>query len=111
MDMFIEENCVIEVEGKKFESGGAWYTDKRIVAYVGKKVGDGIGVDRYGETSRNYVTDWHGNQIGYCMLKHRGWGFGGSKLYSIHGQIGSRSVYGVGLGEGCVFKGKFTKGE
>jgi hypothetical protein len=109
MGTFVEAACVLEHKGQKFEAGGAWWNDNRIVAYVGKKVGDGMGVDKYSPNSRNYVTDWHGNKIGWCAVKFKQYGFGGTALYSVHGQLGSRFFYGVGTGEGMVFKGKFTK--
>lgn len=46
---YVETDCTIEHEGRKFESGGAIVADKFITAYLGKDA---------------KLTDWHGKQIG-----------------------------------------------
>lgn len=52
--MFIEKDCIFEVQGKKFESGGAFICDCT----------DGItrGVV-YEKAKEGIVTDWHGKEI------------------------------------------------
>jgi hypothetical protein len=46
---YVETNCTIEMQGQKFESGGAVVTDQLIIAYTAK---DGV------------LEDWHGNPLG-----------------------------------------------
>src|SRR5512146_3423085 len=78
-------------------------TDK-IVAYIGKPCGDGIGVDRFGSTSRRYLTQWDGTKFGYCSLS-KGWpvrSYVGSRMYQVHAQIGSRFYTGRSFGEGMA---------
>jgi hypothetical protein len=81
---YIESDCTIEHEGRKFTSGGAVVTDKFITAYLGK---DGI------------LTDWHGKEIGvYRILSS--WpirSYISNRMYSVE-----CFVYGVRyVGRGC----------
>lgn len=46
---YVESDCTIEHEGRKFTAGGEVVTDRFITAYLGK---NGV------------LTDWHGEAIG-----------------------------------------------
>ena len=76
-----------------------------LFAYVGKPLGDGMGVDRFGPTSRRALTDWHGNQIGVCFL-HKAWrvnSYLGTHMHQIYATVDGRKYTGRGFGEGmCV---------
>lgn len=58
---FVETDCTVEHEGKRYTSGGACIVDcsdgyRRGVVYVGRDLGQDI------------VTDWHGNTIALARL-------------------------------------------
>lgn len=77
-------------------------TQAAIVAYVGETVGDGMGVDRSGDTSRRFLTDWHGNKIGRCNL-YISWPVRsciGNRMYQIYATIGDKVYTGRGFGAG-----------
>ena len=72
------------------------------VAYIGKTIGDGMGVDRHGPTSRRALTTWTGEQLGYCALRNS-WRVGsayGSRMYQVHATAFGREYTGRGFGEG-----------
>lgn len=59
------------------------------VGYIGETVGDGMGVERHGDTSRRYLTDWHGNVIGHVALD-TGWRVNsayGSHMYQAYATL------------------------
>ena len=73
-----------------------------IVAYVGKPIGDGLGLDRFGSRSRRVLTDWYGNQIGFCFSR-KSWpvrSYIGSRMYQFYATIGGREYTGRSFGEG-----------
>ena len=73
-------------------------------AYVGKTLGDGMGVARHGATSRRELTDWHGNVIGTCFLSSswRVRSYIGDRMYQIYATINNTTYTGRGFGEGMV---------
>ena len=77
---------------------------KPLVAYVGGTVGDGMGVERHGSTSRRYLTTWGGERIGYCKLD-RGWrvrSWIGSRMYQVYATIEGVTFTGRSFGEGMA---------
>ncbi len=76
-----------------------------ILGYVGKTVGDGMGVDKHGDTSRRYLTDFEGKRIGYCALS-TSWrvnSYIGTHMYQIYATVDGVDYTGRGFGEGmCV---------
>ena len=73
-----------------------------LTAYVGKKLGDGMGVDRFGETSRRELIDGHGAKIGTCAIG-KGWRINsayGTHMYVIYATVEGREYHGRGFGEG-----------
>ncbi len=73
-----------------------------LVAYVGKTLGDGMGVERHGSTSRRQLTDWHGKELGTCFLSSS-WcvnSYIGSRMYQIYARIDGVDYTGRGFGEG-----------
>lgn len=81
-----------------------------LVAYVGKKLGDGMGVDRNGPTSRRELIDWHGKQIGTCYLSSS-WkvqSYVGSRMYQIYATVNGKTYTGRGFGEAMAVKLRLT---
>jgi hypothetical protein len=108
--IMIEQDCVIEHEGCKFEAGGAVVTPDRITAYVGKDRRDGMGCDRAVGSGRD-LTDWHGNVIGTIRLT-KSWrirSFLGSHMYQAYATVDGVTYTGRTLGEGMSFSGKRCK--
>jgi hypothetical protein len=73
-----------------------------LVAYVGKTIGDGMGLDKHGPTSRRELTDWHGNKLGTCFLSSS-WpvrSYIGSRMYQIYARVNGVDYTGRGFGEG-----------
>ncbi len=108
--MFIETNCCIEHNGVKFCSGGAVVTETHIVGYIGKLIGDGMGCDRYGSTSRRYLTDWHGNNIGTCAFSST-WrinSYMSNVMHQVYAVVNGVTYTGRSMGEGMLFRGKRT---
>lgn len=102
MTSFIETDCTFTHEGRTFEAGGAYVTDTHALGYVGKPLGDGMGVDRFGSTSRRALNDWHGNQIGTCYIS-KSWpvrSYIGSRMCQIYARINGVNYTGRGFGEG-----------
>lgn len=92
---FIERDCVIEHDGRKFESGGAVITDDFLIGYLGK---DG------------QLTDWAGNRMGTYRITST-WRTPRSYVSSTMNQVAvklsdGRRYTGRSAGEGMVFKGK-----
>lgn len=91
---YVEANCVVEHEGKKFESGGAVVTPDCIIAYPKKK---------------GVLGDWHGNAIGTWKTistwkTPRSWV--SSTMSQIEATVNGVVYTGRGAGEGMIFKGK-----
>jgi hypothetical protein len=78
-------------------------TAKIIVGYVGKTLGDGMGVDKHGTTSRRELTTFDGVVLGTCFLSKK-WpmrrSYRGSHMYQIYAHINGRDYTGRGFGEG-----------
>ncbi len=75
-----------------------------LVAYVGKTLGDGMGVDRHGSTSRRVLADWHGKELGTCFLSSS-WpvrSYIGSRMYQIYARVDGVDYTGRGFGEGMA---------
>ena len=100
--LFVEQDCTIEHEGRKFTSGGAIVSDSYLIAYPAKG----------GE-----LRDWHGNTIGrYSVVGSRP-----AVFFGRHSWMGSRYFYMRatltdgrryalrGFGDGIIAKGKRIK--
>lgn len=106
--VYVERDCVIEHEGRKFEAGGAVVTPDYVIGYVGKPVGDGMGCERFGDASRRELTDWRGNRIGHIALG-AGWrvrSYIGSRMYQAYATVDGVTYTGRTFGEGMSFRGK-----
>ena len=100
MREMIETDCTIAHDGRSFTAAGAVVTADYVVAYVGKLLGDRVGIDA--PTGRRALTDWHGNRIGDCALGD-GWrveSYMGNRMYQIYALIQGRAYTGRGFGEG-----------
>ena len=99
MTNYIEQDCTIEHEGRKFTSEGAVVTDELLIAYPDK---DGI------------LKEWHGNIIGtYSVISSRPAVFFGrrswigSRYYYMRAHLTDGRWYSLrGFGEGMIAKGK-----
>jgi len=81
-----------------------------IIAYIGKPIGDGMGVNRYGSTSRRHLTDWHGNIIGKCYFSSS-WkinSYISDSMHQVYATVDGITYTGRSCGEGMAFKGKRT---
>lgn len=107
MTNYVETDCTIEHDGRKFEAGGAVVTPHRIVAYIGKDRRDGMGIDREVGSGRD-LTDWHGNVIGTVRLTSS-WrvnSFLGPRMYQAYAKVDGVWYTGRTFGEGMSFAGK-----
>jgi hypothetical protein len=94
MRQYIEQDCTIEHNGRKFTSGGAVVTDEHVIAYVGKRQPNGI----------RDLTDWHGNAIGICFITST-WpirSFMSSTMHQLQATIDGKAYTGRGMGEGMI---------
>ena len=90
---FVEKDCTIEFQGKKFEAGGAFVSETHIIAYPGK---NGV------------LNDWHGNAIG-TWKSVRSWkvrSYVGTTMHQIEATVKNTVYTGRGFGEGMIYKGK-----
>lgn len=79
---------------------------EQLIAYVGAPIGDGMGCDRSGPTSRRYLTDWHGNKLGTCYLS-ASWpvrSYIGDRMYQIYATVNGQEFTGRGFGETMVVR-------
>ena len=111
MNTYVEQDCTIEVEGRKFTAGGAVVTEDFIVAYPGKIIPhSGIGCSNY--KPRRELRDWHGNVIGTCFFSStwetpRSWVSG--EMHQIYATVNGVTYTGRGAGEGMAFRGRRVK--
>jgi hypothetical protein len=92
---FVEQDCTIELEGRKFTAGGAVVTPEYVIGYV---KGDSL-------------TDWHGNVIGTVRVLSS-WpihSYISSRMYSFALYVNDVRYVGRGCGEGMIVKGKRSK--
>jgi hypothetical protein len=73
---------------------------QQLIAYVGKSLNEGIGLDR------RALTDGRGNQIGTCHYNAK-WpvrSYLGSYVYQIYATVDGTRYTGRGFGEGMAVK-------
>lgn len=63
MAEFVEQACVVEHEGQKFESSGAWLAKCSDGYMRGVVYAKPMGYKPYSPTCGGIVTDWHGNKL------------------------------------------------
>lgn len=102
MPEFTEKDCSIEHEGRKFESGGAFNTGNRMIAYLGK------------EDGKLVITDWHGailtREVKLLSVKNMGYrGVVSDKLLYLRFRYDGKIYSGTSSGEGMDVKAKVTK--
>lgn len=93
MTTYIEKDCTIEHEGRKFTNGGAVVTDEVLIAYPGE---NGV------------LNDWHGQPLGTWRVlsswRVRSWI--GSTMYSIECRVKGVRYVGRGFGKGMSMRAK-----
>lgn len=102
MNTFIEDNCVFEHAGRKFEAAGAVVTETHIIAYLGKPDFEG--------SKNGALVDWHGNEIGRYRITST-WrtqrSFFSSTMSAVQARLpDGRRYLGRSAGEGMIFRGK-----
>lgn len=102
---FIEQNCSIELEGKIFSASGAYIAGDRALCYLKLPNGD----QPY---ARGTVTDWHGNELGACVVTAR-WctprSWVSSHMLQVEATINGRVYTGRSAGDGMLWAGKVKK--
>lgn len=98
--MYIEQDCVITHEGKRYEAEGAFVTPDRLFAYL-KQIG-----------GRWVVTDWHGNVLTedvtiLSIRPHHGW-ISDKRIY-LRCTIDGVTYSGIGFGDGIYFRARRVK--
>ncbi len=90
---YLETDCVFRHQGRSFESGGAYVTDDRIIAYLGK---DGI------------LSDWHGKPLGTYRTVSTWpiYSFLSSSMSQVEAVVDGIRYTGRSLGEGMLYRGK-----
>lgn len=90
---YLETDCTIEHEGRKFESGGAVVTGNAVFVYL----------------KGNTVTDWHGKVLGNCRVLSW-WRTPRSayspRMYSVEFWIDGVRYVGRSGGDGMMLRGK-----
>lgn len=91
---YVETACTVDLQGRTFESGGAYVDRDRIVAYLGP---NGI------------LQDWHGRPIGRWRALST-WktprSFISRTMSSVLATVGGTTYVGRGAGEGMLFRGR-----
>jgi hypothetical protein len=94
---YIEHDCTFEHEGRAFTAGGAYITDRHIIAYPKE---DGI------------LGNWRGDPIGTWKAVST-WktprSFMSSTMSQIEAVVNGIRYTGRGAGIGMIFKGKSKK--
>ena len=94
MQSYVEQDCTVEHEGRKFTSGGAVVTEQFIVVYP---------------RSDGKVCDWHGNVLGEAFalsswrLPHS---FMAARMYSFAVYVNGVRYVGRGAGNGMILRAK-----
>lgn len=98
---YIETDCIIEHNGKKFESGGAVVAGNYLIAYP---------------ADNGELKDWHGKVIGTYHITssrpavffgRRSWV--GDRYYFMRAVVDGRQYSIRGFGKGMIAKGKAVK--
>ena len=110
-----ETKCIVEHEGRKFESGGAVVEDDYLIAYPGERV-DFAKLALGASNCMRPLNNWHGNRIGswYVLSSRPAVFFGcpsayGSTYYYMRGVVNGRRYSLRGFGVGMVATGKALK--
>lgn len=82
------------------------------VAYVGPKLGDAMGCDKWSDGSRRALNDWDGTRIGTCFLSSSWWVNSciGSRMWQIYATVNGADYTGRGFGEGMSVNLRPCKG-
>lgn len=98
---YIEQDCTIEHNGRKFSSGGAVVTPEYLIAYP---------------ADNGQLHDWHGNTIGtWRVISSRPAVFFGrrswmaSTYYYMRATVDGRTYALRGFGKGMIARGKAIK--
>ena len=90
---YVEQDCTVEFEGRKFESGGAVVTPDILIAYP---------------QENGQLGDWHGTVIGTWRVlsswKVNSWI--GPRMYSIECRVNGVRYVGRGFGVGMSLRAK-----
>ena len=101
---YVEKNCTIEHNGRKFTAGGAVVTPEHLVGYLGKPRADGS----------RFLENWHGKWLGTCWITST-WrtsrSFTSGTMHQVHARVNGVTYTGRSAGEGMLFRGRRVKRE
>jgi hypothetical protein len=102
-NVFVEEDCTVEFEGKKYTSGGAFTSPEYAIGY--------LKFDKEYLYARGQLTTWHGQFMGNAMITAI-WhvrSFYGSHMMQVECNIEGVKYTGRSFGNGMIWKGKRCK--
>lgn len=95
---YVETDCTVRIEGRTFESGGAYVNPERAVVYIASTTSGHL-------PPWGTLTDWHGNKLG-TYERVSAWITPGSWVssmsYAIRATIDGRLYHGRTQGPGMV---------
>ncbi len=94
--VYVERDCVIEHEGRRFESGGAFVSPAHVIAYLGKN---------------GMLSDWHGRCLGTYRItstwKIRSWI--SRTMHQVEVAVAGVTYTGRSSGVGMIYRGRLKK--
>jgi hypothetical protein len=101
---YIEQDCIVEHEGKKFEAGGAVVTDEWVIGYPK------LDSEHVGATGT--LTSWHGEPLGTVRITSK-WrtpkSFVSSHMFQMEARVNGKTYTGRSAGNGVIFRGRVKK--
>jgi hypothetical protein len=102
-DVYIEKDCTVEFEGKKFTEGGAFVSPVYAIGY--------LKFDREYLYATGKVTTWHGEYLGEAQIVAR-WkvkSYMADEMMQVICIINGVKYTGRSFGNGMIWKGKRCK--
>lgn len=91
--VYIEHDCVIEHDGQRFESGGAFVSPAFLIAYLGK---NGV------------LSDWHGRRLGTYRITST-WRMASwisRTMHQVEAAVAGVRYTGRSCGVGMIYRGR-----
>jgi hypothetical protein len=91
--VYIERDCVIEHDGRRFESGGASVSRAFLIAYLGK---NGV------------LSDWHGRRLGTYRITStwRIHSWVSRTMHQVEAAVAGVTYTGRSCGVGMIYRGR-----
>ncbi len=96
--VYVEPDCVFDLEGRRLESGGAFVSPEYIVAYPG---------------ANGALLAWHGERLGSwrAVSSWRVESYMGSRMFQVEARVNGVAYTGRGFGEGCIYRDRRKAGQ